>query len=166
MRLYHASTMSIKKPVIMNHFKTLDFGTGFYTTLNEDQARDFALKSFARRGRKGEPTVNVYEWDEENARRQCAILEFAEPNIEWLDFVVHNRRSGRSDTCEADVIIGPVANDDVFETVALFESGQIDEETAIKRFKVKKLFNQLLFCNEASLAHLAFMDSYTVGGSL
>lgn len=166
MKLYHASTLVIEKPVIMNRFKTLDFRTGFYTTSNEDQAKDFALKSFARRGRKGEPTVNVYEWDEEHARVELSILEFAEPDAEWLAFVVHNRRFGRSESCEADVVIGPVADDDVFETVTLYETGQIDEEAAIKRFKVKKLFNQYLFCNEASLEYLSFNCSYTVGGSL
>lgn len=162
MELYHASTLEIKKPVIMNRFKTLDFGTGFYTTLNEEQAKDFALKTYRRRGRQGLPTVNRYEFDEEQAKEALRILVFSQPDASWLEFVVDNRRHGRSADCKADVIIGPVANDDVFEAVALYETGQIDEETAIKRFKVKELFNQVLFCNETALGYLVFKDSYVL----
>jgi len=34
----------VKKPIITNRFKTLDFGEGFYTTTNQEQAENFALK--------------------------------------------------------------------------------------------------------------------------
>ena len=162
MRLYHASNMTVERPRIVNRFATLDFGTGFYTTTNEEQARDFAVKTFFRRKKTGAPTVNVYEIDAEEARKQLEILEFAAADVEWLRFVVHNRREGRDPRCHADMIIGPVANDDVFETVALYESGLIDEETAIARFKVKELFDQVLFCNEHALSMLSFVTSAVI----
>lgn len=162
MRVYHASTLEIRRPRIVNRFATLDFGTGFYTTLNEEQARDFACKVFARRGRDGCPTVNIYEVDLNLMRERLSLLEFEAPDRSWLEFVVHNRRYGRSPECTADVVIGPVANDDVFQTVALYEAGQIDEDAAIARFKVKNLFNQVLFCNDAALSQLSFVGSYVV----
>lgn len=34
MELYHASTVSIEHPIILNRHTCLDFGTGFYTTAN------------------------------------------------------------------------------------------------------------------------------------
>ena len=34
MKLFHGTNLVIEKPVIVNRFKTLDFGEGFYTTKN------------------------------------------------------------------------------------------------------------------------------------
>jgi hypothetical protein len=161
MLLYHASNMVIETPTITNRHDLLDFGVGFYTTPNEGQAQEFARKVFLRRGRKGEPTVNVYEFDEAAARQSIVFLEFAEPDSTWLEFVVHNRQKGRSSD-PVDIIIGPVANDDVFRTVTLFETNEIDEETAIKRFRIKRLFEQVLFCNIKALEFLTYKSSYTL----
>lgn len=161
MHLYHASNMVVERPVIMNRFTTLDFGTGFYTTSNEDQARDFARKVYLRRKRKGSPTVSVY-WFDEVAIDALETLKFPSPNRDWLEFVVHNRREGRDPSLAVDLVVGPVANDDVFQTVALYEDGVITEEEAIRRFKVKELFDQFLFCNEKALGHLAFETSYEI----
>ena len=159
MQLYHASNIIVEQPVIINRFATLDFGTGFYTTTNRDQAIDFACKVFVRRGRKGCSTVNIYDFDEEAARAALSFLEFDSPNRDWLEFIVANRRHGRDPAVEADIIMGPVANDDVFETVALFEAGQLSVDEAINRFKVKDLYDQVLFCNMDSLAFLSFAGS-------
>jgi hypothetical protein len=61
-----------------------------------------------------------------------------------------------------DLIIGPVANDDVFGTIALYEAGQLDKESVIKKLKVKELYNQVVFCNEVVLKNLTFIKSYNV----
>jgi hypothetical protein len=44
MLLYHASNRVIASPAILNRHGQLDFGTGFYTTPNEEQAQNFAHK--------------------------------------------------------------------------------------------------------------------------
>lgn len=100
MRLYHASTQTASEPRIVNRSPYLDFGTGFYTTTNLAQAEDFARKAFVRRGMEGAPTLNSYECDMERARRELRVLEFSEPNEEWLEFVVHNRKQGRDKALE------------------------------------------------------------------
>jgi len=46
MRLFHASNIEVKLPKIINRFKTLDFGTDFYTTSNKGQAEGFARKVY------------------------------------------------------------------------------------------------------------------------
>ena len=66
---------------------------------------------------------------------------------------------------EKDLIIGPVANDDVFATIVLYENGQLTKDEAITRFKVKSLFDQYVFCNEKALCCLLFVKSYTVKGA-
>lgn len=163
MELFHGTTLAIREPRIMNRFRTLDFGTGFYTTSNELQACEFAKKTFLRRGREGAPTVNVYSVeDDEINQANLSILRFDGPNERWLDFVVHNRRYGRREDLCVDIVIGPVANDNVFRTIDLYESGDLTIQEAIARFKVNELFDQYLFCNEHALACLHFKRSYEV----
>lgn len=162
MLLYHASTQVIEHPVIFNRTNLLDFGTGFYTTSNLDQAKDFARKAFVRRGMNGSPTINIFDFDLDRARENLSIFEFPTPNQQWLDFVVHNRKHGRSKAVLADIIIGPVANDDVFTTVTLYEQNQITANAALEMLKIKKLFTQTLFCNEAALEMLVFESSCEV----
>ena len=143
----------------MNRFKTLDFGEGFYTTENEDQAKDFAIKVCKRREPSLNPVVNCYKFDED--LNKFSVLKFDAPNENWLDFVVE-RRKGIDLNEKYDLIVGPVANDDVFGTIILYEAGQLDKESAIKKFKVKNLYNQVVFCNELVLSCLAFIKSYKV----
>ncbi|MCI9261599.1 DUF3990 domain-containing protein [uncultured Adlercreutzia sp.] len=162
MRLYHASTQIVDHPRIVNRTPYLDFGTGFYTTTNLEQAEDFARKAFVRRGMQGQPTLNEYEFNLEEAQDQLNVLEFSAPDQAWLDFVVHNRKQGRDAALELDLIVGPVANDDVFTTVTLYEGGQITATAALEMLKIKKLFMQILFCSEHALEFLQFVSARTV----
>ena len=42
MTLYHGSNVTVEVPKLIVPFRALDFGMGFYTTTNRDQASDFA----------------------------------------------------------------------------------------------------------------------------
>ena len=159
MKVYHGTDTVIEHPRIINRYKTLDFGEGFYTTENENQARDFAVKISQRRNLTLCPVVNCYEFHEDFNR--FSVLKFDVPDEEWLDFVV-GQRKGITPNKKYDLIIGPVANDDVFGTIILYETGQLDKENTIKNFKVKKLYNQVVFCNDAVLKFLKFIGSYNV----
>jgi hypothetical protein len=159
MKIYHGTNIIVEKPKIINRFKTLDFGEGFYTTENEAHAKYFALKVCARRNSMLFPIVNCYEFNE--AINQFSVLTFDTSDENWLDFVIE-RRKGIALNNKYDLIIGPVANDDVFGTIILYEAGQLDKESAIKRFKVKQLYNQVVFCNEYVLSKLIFIKSYQV----
>lgn len=54
------------------------------------------------------------------------------------------------------MIFGPVANDDVYTTVAAYLNGTFSKELTIAALKVKKLFNQLMFATDKSLGYLNF----------
>jgi len=159
MKVFHGTNIVIEQPQIINRFKTLDFGEGFYTTENEVQAGNFAIKVCERRSPALVPIVNCYEFNEDLSK--FAVLKFHAPDEKWLDFVVE-RRKGTILREKYDLIIGPVANDDVFGTIILYEAGQLDKEGAIKRFKVKELYNQVVFCSELVLKSLTFIKSYKV----
>lgn len=154
MRLYHGSNMVVERPRIISSGRTLDFGSGFYTTTYFDQAVAFSKKVADRRG--GTPFVNVYEFDE-SLIDILRVKLFESPEIEWLEYVVSNRHGVCHD--DYDMVIWPVANDDVYRTIQIFEQGFINRDEAIKRLRIKKLFNQYVFRTESSVSMLTFVEA-------
>lgn len=70
--------------------RALDFGRGFYTTLNETQAEGFARKVMDRL-HSTIAIVNVYEADLEKMKAELQNVWFDSPNEAWLDYVSNNR---------------------------------------------------------------------------
>ena len=130
----------------------LDFGYGFYTTTNKEQAISFAVKVFRRR-KEGDRVVSIYELDEEAAFTACSVLKFDAPNADWLDFVSENR-SGIYKGARYDFVFGPVANDDVYTTFTLYTAGILTRVQTLAALKVKKLYNQLVITSEQALIYL------------
>ena len=54
--------------------------------------------------------------------------------------------------------IGPVADDKVYRSIRLFETGFLDEEETIKRLKTEVLQDQWAFHTEKILSYLRFVD--------
>ncbi|MBR2388367.1 MAG: DUF3990 domain-containing protein [Clostridia bacterium] len=158
MILYHGSNMTVNEPKLIEQNRYLDFGYGFYTTTNRDQAENFAQKVVVRRG--GKAIVNVYEIDED-AAASLNIKRFNAPDEDWLDFVSAHRNGdyvGES----YDLIIGAVANDDVYRTLQVYSTGLLTKEQAIEALKIKKLFNQYVFATNEALAYLKFVEAKEV----
>lgn len=147
--------MIVDKPKILTRYRELDFGAGFYTTPNLKQAVKFAGHVTEWR-ESGEAVVSVYEFDEQRAAKELKRLDFAAADEAWLDFVVANRK-GLKQKNEHDIVSGAVANDDVYTTIALYVSGQIDKESAIKRLEVRKLYYQIMFATKRALSFLSFV---------
>ena len=74
MILYHGSNVTVEHPMLIKQNRHLDFGFGFYTTTNRNQAVNFAGK-VAERSKVGEATLNIYSFDEEVAFKECKLLE-------------------------------------------------------------------------------------------
>ena len=91
MKLYHGSTVTVKSPNIQKGRKATDFGKGFYTTTNFEQAKKWAiLKRNREHGKKA--VVSVYEVPDNILDREFSVLRFEGATKEWLEFVVNNRR--------------------------------------------------------------------------
>ncbi len=161
MILYHGSDLIVDKPEILKSNRLLDFGTGFYMTSNKEQASRWAAKVSARNN-TFKKILSVYQFDLENAKIELKILEFNSADEKWLKFITNNR-NGKSIEEEYDIVLGPVADDNVYLTVKLFETGVLDIEEALRRLKVEKLFNQILFHTERSLKFCIF-DHYEALG--
>ncbi len=76
--------------------------------------------------------VNVYEFSEE--LDDFKVLSFKDENENWLDFVCACRK-GQSLNQNYDIIIGNVADDDVFKTVDMYFRGIWDKEKVLSELR-------------------------------
>lgn len=154
-RLYHGSTVAVRKPSLRPGRPNADFGKGFYTTSNYDQAERWAhIKQ--EREESSRAVVSVFEFDEtllDNA--DLNIRKFNGADEAWLYFVADCRKSRPH---EYDLVQGPVANDKVFTTVNLFESGVLSAEAAILQLKAYKTYDQLSFHTDIVIKALTFVE--------
>jgi hypothetical protein len=162
MTLYHGSDQIIETPKLLHSIRTLDFGPGFYTTTNKEQAINFAIKVYDRSIRAGGipkgKFISIYEIEYEAMQNELDILHFESANEAWLDFVMANRRSLYTGK-KYDIIYGPVANDTIYRTLIAFETGEVSKVETIARLKVRQLYDQMIFASERSLPFLKFSGS-------
>ena len=156
MILYHGGTEAVMQPDCKAGRPDLDFGQGFYVTLLQDQAEGFAKRK--ARDRKGKSVISVYEFDYENAIKDCAYLNFEFYDEAWLDFVVESR-SGLKPWSSYDIVEGGVANDRVIDTVELYTIGILDKASALGRLSEHQPNHQICILNQEILdKYLKFLE--------
>jgi hypothetical protein len=159
LKLYHGSNVEVRKPSLLKSRKNTDFGRGFYTTTQKEQAEHWTSIKMDR-AKKGRRVVSVFEVDETIlSNLEFKIREFHGPDEAWLNFVVNSRKGIEHDY---DLVFGPVANDKVFTVVNLYESGVINATTAIAELKAYNTYDQLSFHTERVIKELRFVESYEV----
>ena len=131
-RLYHGSNIAIEEIDLKKTRPYKDFGRGFYLTSMKEQAQKMA-------------------------QRVSRIFE--EPSKEWALFVINNRNRDYQDIYSMecnhdnkyDLVIGPVADDDLALLFRQFLGGLISVEVLVEAMKFKKLTNQYSFHTEKAL---------------
>lgn len=156
MIVYHGSDTTVDNPRILDSNRPLDFGGGFYVTTSEAQARSWAVR-VALRNANSNRCVNKYEFDDTLAKAEVKVIVFDKADEKWLDFICANRR-GQSPG-DYDIVIGPVADDKVYRVVVEYENGDVDKDIALKKLKVEKLCNQILFHTEKALTYLKYIET-------
>lgn len=148
MLIYHGTNTIVTTPVVRIVGYHKDFGYGFYCTKFEKQAQRWAIS-------KRDPhVVCKYEY---TPNPDLNIKIFPEMSDEWLDFVA-NCRHGIPH--EYDIVEGPMADDEIWDYVEDFLSGQISREAFWALAKFKHPTHQILFCNDRALKCLTFKSSY------
>lgn len=153
MKLYHGSNVIVDNPKIIKSDRALDFGTGFYLTTDFEQAKKWSILTAERR-KTGKALISVFEISEEDMNN-LSILKFESANREWLEFVSKNRKNQETNK-NADIVIGPVANDNTMPVITLYLRGDYNADEAIKRLLTQKLKDQVVFKSEKSLKYLKF----------
>ena len=160
MKLYHGSIVSVKNPNLRLGRPNTDYGKGFYTTVDFEQAARWARIRRDRAG-SGNAVVSVYEVDDDLLhKKDVRIMEYNGATKEWLDFVVANRRY--APLHDYDIVLGPVANDNLYATISLYENGELSAEAAVVQLKTHVLFNQVSFHSDKALSRLHFIESMMV----
>ena len=158
MIVYHGTTDIIKKPDISFSKNNLDFGRGFYLTTYKEQAQKWAVRKASRSRKKA--IVNIYELNINE--KEYNVLKFKNADEEWLEFIC-KCRSGENVYNNYDIIIGNVADDDVFKTVDMYFKGLWDKERTIKELRYYKINDQICIVKQDVLDKvLEFKDAYEV----
>lgn len=148
MTLYHGSFLTIESPNVTVGRTRVDFGKGFYLTVYKEQAADWS-RVVLRKHPRGVPTLNEYEFDGEKAKLMAGARYkvFEAYDLEWLDYVVDCRNGGTLQS-QYDVVEGGVANDNVIDTIELYENGYITAEQAIGQLAYKRINHQIAILNQ------------------
>ena len=129
MRLYHGSNVVIESINLAMCRPYKDFGKGFYLTDIEEQAKQMAKRVSRIYG--GSPVVNTFE-NEENT--------------------ICNKDN------KYDIVIGPVADDNMSLLFRQYENEIIDFETLLKGLIYKKTSSQYSFHTEKGIRLLRKAD--------
>lgn len=182
--LYYGSNEVIKKPVYHYYhlhpekpYSALDYGEGFYCTLDSLAAREWACRD----GQIG--IVNKYQFD----MRGLKILDLTKGNdkktaiLTWVAILMHHRQDSSSitqafraryheelsflekyyiDVTKYDVVIGYRADDAYFRFPREFITNNISLETLSSAFSLGNLGKQFVLISKKAFDHIKFLDSY------
>jgi hypothetical protein len=163
--LYHGSFSTFQEIDLTQSAKKKDFGCGFYTTSDFEQANKFAkLKAVREGGNRGYVLTFNFSCDED-----LNVKEFQSSDEEWFDFVLRNRGFGKYTKTRGnekfDIVIGPVANDAVGIVLNNFIDGVYGDQrtaeakdTAIRLLLTQKLHNQVFFGTERAVHGLILKE--------
>ena len=169
MILYHGSNIEIVK-IDLNKCKPFkDFGCGFYTTPFREQALAMAKRT-VRIFHEGIPCVTEFTCEDiflnspsiEIAHGVLKIKYFREPSNEWARFVINNRNRNFHDIyntncnvdCKYDIVVGPVANDDITALINVYLSGILSDDALTRELTFRDLSTQVSFHTEKSISFL------------
>ncbi len=148
MKLYHVSNIEIPNPDIHYGRKNADFGWGFYLTPDSD---------FARRWAGEEAVLNQYELDENG----LTIQTFSKDE-DWVRYILRNRKL--EDMLNVDVVMGPVANDILFDTLGVISSGVLPMDTVLRLLLIGPNYTQLAIKTEKAKRQLRWIGAEKLSG--
>lgn len=139
--------------------KFVDFGKGFYTTFNYNQAETFAQKRADYQNDL--PMVITYNINKSLLKElDCNFLSFDEKDDKWVEFVYNNRmnRNGvitdfHNKDNQYDIVYGCVADGAIAYYTRMAQKKQVDYNEFVKSIKYPQndSYNQLSFHSEKSL---------------
>ncbi len=155
-KLHHGSYMSIDSIDLSMSKPGKDFGKGFYLNPDYEQAFLWA-ESRVRTLQEGEPIVTSYEFDLDRALDAgLSVKIFDDYTEDWAEFVVGNRRNVSDSSVHSyDIVIGPIANDNVGRQIQLYMQGYWTLAQLIEKIKyTAKKSTQYFFGSETALTFL------------
>ncbi len=146
--LFHVGFQVIEEPDIKAGRKNADFGQGFYLSDNESFSRRWA------RIKEGMTTyLNRYEMDYEGLN----IKNFNREE-DWLSYITANRNNQADSLSDYDVVIGPIANDTIYDTFGVLTSGLMNADQALKLLSAGPAYTQIAIKTAKAVKALRFKE--------
>ncbi|WP_194191404.1 DUF3990 domain-containing protein [Clostridium chrysemydis] len=158
--IYHGSENIIKCPNHNGGRHFSDFGNGFYATTNIEMA-----KSWATRKRDRKAIINKYIFETEGLKSLTFDLD-----INWILFIAFNRgliendkvnnklKDKYHDLKNYDIIIGPTADDRMFDTLNMFFENTITLEHCLQSLNSMDLDIQYNLKSEKAIRAINFIN--------
>lgn len=147
--LYHTGFDIIKEPDVKVGRSNADFGQGFY--LSDDG--EFSRR-WAKDREKHTTFINKYELDLDGLK----VKQFSR-NDEWFDYIYRNRAGQADKYLDYDVIIGPIANDTIYDTCGITTSGMLSNAQALLLLLIGKEYTQIALKSEKAASALRFVEA-------
>lgn len=147
--VYHGSYKEVEWPAIRKQRYTRDFSWGFYCTEVKEQAEKWANVY-------NTPIVSSYRIKNTETLN---IKVFDGYTDEWLKFVVSSR-SGK--THSYDIVVGPMADDTIYEYIEAYQMGKINTQKIFEIMKTKHPITQISFHTIHALECIEFLSSYAL----
>lgn len=161
MTVYHGGFLAVLEPRILCPSHSMDFGSGFYTTTDFDQAQKWAIVKKDRFHHE-RAVVSMFEMDNMIFKtKELNAKVFHHANEEWLDFITLNRQNIHY-SHNYDVVMGAVANDNVYASLNLYEDGFLSKKELLAELMTWKYVDQICFHTEKALKYLQFLKSEEV----
>ena len=168
----------MQSPEIRPVSRPMDFGAGFYATTLATQAVEWSRKKSLKEG--GTPVVSVYELNLARLEKELSVKSFIGTSDDWIDFILKHRKATVYNAItvnvggryrrrlvakagahhEFDMVMGEVADDDVFDAITLYEANVISYDELKRRLRTKRQNDQLCFCAPEALPYLEFVGPY------
>ncbi len=152
LKLYHTSALELINPDVNYGRRNADFGGGFYLSDNPEFSQKWA------NDRKS--IINEYTLDLTGLTVKHFSLD-----MEWFEYISNNRAGYPDIFSETDVIIGPIANDTLYDTYGIITSGLVDGKDSLKLLSVGKRYMQLNIKSENAAAHLRWEGARKLSGT-
>jgi len=162
MIVYHGSNIEIDTIKLEKCMPYKDFGKGFYTSPIKEHASKMAKRT-TRINKTGVLCVTAFFLDDAFlSNTTLKIKQFSNPDKEWARFVMNNRNRQFKDVyshecntdAKYDIVIGPVANDDIIALMDIFLTGLISDDALAKELTFRELSNQISFHTEKAISLL------------
>lgn len=140
---FHGTKNEIKHELVANYRSkyTHDFGAGLYCTEIRHQAITWADKNKS-------PGL-VYRVEVKDYSH-LKVRKFTDTDKEWLTFIANCRRDKQYQH-GFDIVIGPMADDTIWDFVSMYLDGSLPETVFLELAKFKKPTHQICFCSQEAL---------------
>lgn len=152
--LYHGTIYHFDKIDLSKSKKFRDFGEGFYCTVLKEQAIKWAKiqseKLQVATKKKQKPLLYIYTI---NFNNDLKIKKFPKLDENWLEFIKENRTNDNSKH-NYDIVIGSIADDKVFKTIAQFLVGKKTTDQTLIQLSYNFINNQISFHTKKAVEQL------------